>query len=44
MALFIAHLAFSAKLVDSAKLGIFLASIFSAAAGLAVLALAVRRR
>lgn len=37
MALFIANLAFSKSLIDSAKLGIFLASVFSAAAGLALL-------
>lgn len=37
MALFIANLAFSKSLVDSAKLGIFLASVFSAVAGLALL-------
>lgn len=37
MALFIANLAFSESLIDSAKLGIFLASVFSAAAGLALL-------
>lgn len=37
MALFIANLAFSQSLIDSAKLGIFLASIVSAAAGLALL-------
>lgn len=39
MALFIANLAFSpsSNLIDSAKLGIFLASIFSAIAGLALL-------
>jgi len=38
MALFIASLAFSQSLIDSAKLGIFLASGFSATAGLALLA------
>lgn len=38
MALFIANLAFSESLVDSAKSGIFLASVASAAMGLAVLA------
>jgi hypothetical protein len=38
MALFIATLAFSDTLMSSAKLGIFIASIASAAAGLAVLA------
>jgi NhaA family Na+:H+ antiporter len=37
MSLFIANLAFSKSLIDSAKLGIFLASIFSAVAGLALL-------
>jgi NhaA family Na+:H+ antiporter len=37
MALFIANLAFGTSLIDSAKLGIFLASIFSAVAGLALL-------
>ena len=37
MALFIANLAFTASLIDSAKLGIFLASVASAAAGLALL-------
>jgi NhaA family Na+:H+ antiporter len=37
MALFIANLAFSKSLIDSAKLGIFLASAVSAAAGLALL-------
>lgn len=37
MALFIAHLAFSPSLIDSAKLGIFLASVVSAVAGLALL-------
>jgi NhaA family Na+:H+ antiporter len=37
MALFIAHLAFDASLIDSAKLGIFLASVVSAVAGLALL-------
>ena len=38
MALFIANLAFSAELIESAKLGILLASICCAAAGLALLA------
>ncbi|MGD8619905.1 MAG: Na+/H+ antiporter NhaA [Gammaproteobacteria bacterium] len=38
MALFIASLAFSPSLIDSAKLGIFLASVFSAVAGIALLA------
>jgi len=37
MALFIANLAFSSELLDSAKLGIFLASILSAVAGMTVL-------
>ena len=37
MALFISSLAFTASLIDSAKLGIFLASVFSAVAGLALL-------
>lgn len=37
MALFIANLAFPADLIDSAKLGIFAASVFSAVAGLALL-------
>jgi NhaA family Na+:H+ antiporter len=37
MALFIANLAFSESLIGSAKLGILLASVFSALAGLAVL-------
>ncbi len=37
MALFIANLAFSASLIDDAKLGILLASVFSAGAGLALL-------
>jgi NhaA family Na+:H+ antiporter len=37
MALFIANIAFSGSLIDSAKLGIFLASVFSAVAGLALL-------
>jgi NhaA family Na+:H+ antiporter len=37
MALFIAQLAFDKSLIDSAKLGIFLASLISAVAGLAVL-------
>lgn len=37
MALFIASLAFSRSLIDPAKLGIFLASVASATAGLAVL-------
>lgn len=37
MALFVANLGFSDDLIDSAKLGIFLASVFSAVAGLALL-------
>ena len=37
MALFIASLGFSEKLINNAKLGILAASIVSAAAGLAVL-------
>jgi NhaA family Na+:H+ antiporter len=37
MALFIANLAFSKSLLDGAKLGIFLASVFSAGAGLVLL-------
>jgi NhaA family Na+:H+ antiporter len=37
MALFIAKMAFGSTLIDSAKLGIFLASLFSAALGLALL-------
>jgi len=37
MALFIANLAFSQNLIDSAKMGIFLASIVSAVAGLGLL-------
>jgi Na+:H+ antiporter, NhaA family len=37
MALFIANLAFAKELIDSAKLGIFAASLFSAVAGLAFL-------
>ncbi|WP_394147056.1 Na+/H+ antiporter NhaA [Shewanella atlantica] len=37
MALFIANIAFDKSLIDSAKLGIFLASVFSAVAGLAIL-------
>lgn len=43
MALFIANLAFSASLIDSAKLGIFLASMVSAVAGLALLMSLPRR-
>jgi NhaA family Na+:H+ antiporter len=38
MALFVANLAFSSSLIDSAKLGIFLAAVVSAVAGLALLA------
>jgi NhaA family Na+:H+ antiporter len=38
MALFIANLAFSQSLIDAAKLGIFLASVVSAVAGVALLA------
>jgi Na+/H+ antiporter NhaA len=37
MALFIASLAFDENLIDSAKLGIFMGSIFSAVTGLALL-------
>lgn len=37
MALFIANIAFDKSLIDSAKLGIFLASVFSAMVGLALL-------
>jgi Na+:H+ antiporter, NhaA family len=37
MALFIANLAFTDALIDEAKLGIFLASVFSALAGIALL-------
>lgn len=44
MALFIANLAFSDILIDSAKLGIFLASVVSGLAGLALLGLTVRGR
>lgn len=43
MALFIASLAFSASLIDSAKLWIFLASVVSAVAGLALLSSLPRR-
>lgn len=43
MALFIANLAFDQSLIDQAKLGIFLASAFSAAGGLALLAWVTRR-
>jgi len=44
MALFIAHLAFGESLIGNAKLGIFLASIVSAIAGLTVLAWVSRRQ
>ena len=44
MALFIANLSFSENLVDSAKLGIFPASVVSALAGIALLALATSGR
>ena len=45
MALFIANMGFGTSLIDSAKLGILLASIFSAVAGMAVLMwLPARRR
>lgn len=44
MALFIAHLSFPAELESSAKLGIFAASLLSASAGIAVLALGTRGR
>jgi NhaA family Na+:H+ antiporter len=37
MALFIANLALGKSLIDSAKVGIFLASVFSAVAGLGLL-------
>ena len=43
MAIFIANLAFEERLISSAKFGIFLASIFSAVAGLTVLAWVTRR-
>lgn len=43
MALFIADLAFSASLIDSAKPGILLASVVSAVAGLALLRSSPRR-
>jgi NhaA family Na+:H+ antiporter len=42
VALFIADLAFNDALINAAKLGIFSASIVSAAVGLAVLAWATR--
>ena len=38
MALFIANLAFDTNLINSAKLGILTASVFSAVAGIALLA------
>jgi len=38
MALFISNLAFGPRLIDAAKMGIFLASVVSAAAGVALLA------
>ncbi|WP_139556737.1 Na+/H+ antiporter NhaA [Methylotetracoccus oryzae] len=44
MALFIVNLAFSGDLIESAKLGIFLASGVSALAGLALLALVLPRQ
>ena len=44
MALFIANLALTGPLMDSAKIGIFLASMFSAAAGLALLTWNSRQR
>jgi NhaA family Na+:H+ antiporter len=44
MALFIANMAFGKSLIDSAKLGIFLASGFSAVAGLALLMWLARGR
>jgi NhaA family Na+:H+ antiporter len=44
MALFIANLAFSESLIGSAKLGILLASIVSALAGLALLTWATTGR
>jgi len=44
MALFISNLAFDRSLLDQAKLGIFLASLFSAAMGLAVLFWVTRQR
>ena len=42
MALFIAHLAFSPDLIGEAKLGIFAASVVSAAAGLLLLGTSAR--
>jgi Na+:H+ antiporter, NhaA family len=44
MALFIANLSFGEDLIDSAKLGIFLASAVSALAGIALLAWATSGR
>ncbi|HET9449101.1 MAG TPA: Na+/H+ antiporter NhaA [Steroidobacteraceae bacterium] len=44
MSLFIAGRAFRTGLIDSAKLGIFAASVLSAALGLATLAWAMRER
>lgn len=44
MALFIAHRAFEDELLSSAKMGIFLASVLSAALGLSLLAWFTRRR
>lgn len=44
MALFISNLAFDTSLLNQAKLGIFLASIFSAAAGLTLLFWVTRQR
>ena len=43
MALFIANLAFASTSLDSAKLGILVASIVSALAGLALLSAATAR-
>lgn len=43
MALFIANRAFDAELLNSAKMGIFLASVLSAALGHALLAWFTRR-
>ncbi|GAB3389952.1 hypothetical protein GCM10027514_33070 [Azotobacter armeniacus] len=44
MALFISNLAFDRSLLNQAKLGIFLASLFSAAVGLALLFWVTRQR
>jgi len=44
MALFISNLAFDRSLLDQAKLGIFLASLFSAAVGLAFLFRVTRQK